>query len=295
MEVRDHFKNGASPKSLTSRGNFLRKVCFALLYVLVVALMLTAITACGGSGSSGSGKAAKIKMTTEQGGDISFRLGGSGVATVDWGDGSEKVSLTLNENENIILGISIGGYGVEFKHTYPSATIRNISINGDNITVLDCKNCRLTSLVVTALTELDCSSNQLTSLDVSKSTALIELNCRGNQLTSLDVSKNTALIELDCSSNQLTSLDLSKNVELKNRFDERRYNIKAALNCNDNKFTAASLNFLFGTLHDNNISDIIVDGRIISKGKFIGIYRNPGTNDCNRNIAENKGWEVLGD
>ena len=31
MEARDHFKNGARLKSHTSRGNFLRMVCFALL------------------------------------------------------------------------------------------------------------------------------------------------------------------------------------------------------------------------------------------------------------------------
>ena len=36
VETRDHFKNGASPKSQTSRENFLKKTCFALLAVGIV-------------------------------------------------------------------------------------------------------------------------------------------------------------------------------------------------------------------------------------------------------------------
>ena len=77
---------------------------------------------CGGGGSY------KIKMTTEAGGDVELELSGNGIVTVDWGDGSEKVSLTLGVNY------------VLFKHTYPSATIRDITINGDDIIVMlqDC-------------------------------------------------------------------------------------------------------------------------------------------------------------
>ena len=267
MECRDHSKNTASPKSQMSRGNFLGKTCFALSNVLACVLMVAILTACGGgSGSSIGGKSAKIKMTTEAGGDFSFYLAGSDVATVDWGDGSEKVTLTLNEN------------GVEFKHTYPSATIRTVTVNGDNITglvnnslynkltnldvsrcteliilickdnpltsldvskntaltMLSCDNNRLTSLDVsknTALTRLDCNNNQLTSLDVSKNTALTELYCgRGNKLTSLDVSKNTALTKLDCSSNQLTSLNVNGATALK------------VLNCSNNQLTSLNVN-----------------------------------------------------
>jgi len=36
VETRDHFKNGASSKSLMSRGNFLRKACFALLAASII-------------------------------------------------------------------------------------------------------------------------------------------------------------------------------------------------------------------------------------------------------------------
>ena len=225
MEAENHVKHGASSKSLMSRGNFL-KACFAL------SLAPTAIMiGCGGgSGSSGGGKSAKIKMTTEIGGDVSIDLVGSGTATVDWGDGSEKVSLTLNENR------------VRFEHTYPSATIRTISVNGDNITGLRCEYGKLTSLDVsrcTELTSLNVQNNQLTSLSVSKNTELVELNCRDNQLTSLDLNKNTALTKLNCSANQLTSLDLSKNTAL--------------IELTVSMLTGPETNALFGTLHSNSI------------------------------------------
>ena len=103
-----------------------------VLNVSAGALIAAVLTAYGGgsgsSGGSGGGKSAKIKMTTEEGGEFYFYLTGSGVATVDWGDGSEKNSLTLSENR------------VRFVHTYPSKTIRTITINGDNITGVNCRS-----------------------------------------------------------------------------------------------------------------------------------------------------------
>ena len=248
-------KNAASPKSQKSRKNF-------LIYVVIATLSVAAVfTSCGGGGGSGSGKSSgKIKMTTEQGGDFGFSLKGSGVATVDWGDGSEKVTLTLNEDRE-----------VEFKHTYPSATIRTININGDNITGLFCKD--ITSLDVsrcTELTVLRCNSYYLKSLDVSKNIKLTTLSCLSYHLTSLDVSKNTMLEKLACHGIQLTTLDLSKNTVLTDLYFD------------GNQLTAAALNALFGTLHSN------------AGKKLISIDNNPGSKDCDRSIAERKGWRVEG-
>jgi hypothetical protein len=92
------------------------------------------------------------------------------------------------------------------------------------------------------------------------------LSINGNQLTRLDVGKNTALKELYCRENQLTSLNVGKNTAL------------TYLGCYGNQFSAKSLNALFKTLHSN--------------GGSIYIGDNPGTNDCDRSIATNKGWEV---
>ena len=97
------------------------------------------------------------------------------------------------------------------------------------------------------------------------------LNCNYLQLTSLDVSNNTALTELYLIDSQLTSLDVNENIAL------------TWLNCANNQLTAAALDDLFGTLHNNSTP----------VKKFIVIYGNPGTNDCNISIATDKGWEPL--
>jgi len=236
---------------------------------MAVAIMAAAFTACGSGGGKSS---AKIKMTTEAGGEFIFHLAGSGTATVDWGDGSEKVTLTLHENTDNFYG----RIGVRFEHTYPSASIRTITINGENITRLNCGD--ITSLDVSRCTELillDCWGN-FTSLDVSKNTALTSLHVSSKSLASLDVSKNTALTYLNVFGN-LTSLDVSKNTTLAYVY------VKGQL-------SAFALNALFGALHSNTVPP----AQGLNIVKIINIYDNPGTADCDRSIAEKKGWTVIG-
>ena len=319
MEAENHAKHGASSKSLMSRMNFLRKTC-----AFAGALMLVILTACGG-GSSGSSW--NIKMTTEAGGKVGFLLSGSGVAIVDWGDGSDKVTLTLNENElnhSLLPGVHVNKRGVLFEHTYPTATIRTITIKGNNITGLDCSN--ITSLDmsknrVLAITSLDVSKNtaltrlnvggNLTSIDVSKCAALIELGVHGN-LTSLDVSKNTTLVTLDYSSNQLTSLDLSNNTALTTldcrhnqlmSLDVSKNTALTTLDCSHNQLTSLDLsnNTALTTLYGNHnqltaaalntLFGTLHSNPISRKEIAIG-YNNPGTGTCDRSIAERKGWRV---
>jgi len=181
----------------------MKRVFYSILAAAVLAVM---ITACGGGSGSGSGKnSAKIKMTTERSYFV-VSLAGSGIATVDWGDGSEKTALTLNEN------------WVHFDHDYPNASLRTITIYGDNITALHC-------------------SNDVMSLDVRRCTELKRLFCDGS-FTSLDVSKNTKLTELAVGSGQLMSLDVSRNTVL----TELRVG---------RQLTGSTLNALFRTLHSN--------------------------------------------
>lgn len=106
---------------------------------------------------------------------------------------------------------------------------------------------------------------------MKKNTALKHLYCFQNQLTSLDVKSNSALKYLHCSNNQLTVLDISHNINLEN------------LNIMKNKFTTETLNALFNALIKN--TDVSVNKRV-----YIG--DNPGTDDCDKSIAENKGWIV---
>jgi len=141
------------------------------------------------------------------------------------------------------------------------------------LTILGCESNQLTNLDVSKNIELNslfCGNNLLTSLNVSKNAKLAGLACNDNQLTSLDVSKNAILEGLGCNDNQLTSLDVSKNTALRN------------LSCIGNQLTTATLNAFFNTLHSNNFPS-----------KFIEIRNNPGTETCDRSIAESKGWMVL--
>jgi hypothetical protein len=89
-----------------------------------------------------------------------------------------------------------------------------------------------------------------------------------SNLTELDITKTTVLAELHCRNNNISALDASKCLILK------------YLDCSDNNFSVTALNELFGTLNISSVS------------KTIEIYANPGCDDCDRSIAERKGWRV---
>ena len=102
---------------------------------------------------------------------------------------------------------------------------------------------------------------------MSRCTELTWLDCVNTQIKSLDVSKNTALTTLVCIGYDISSLDVSKNTAL------TMLGVGSA-------FTTATLNELFSTLHGNTIA-----------GKSIFI-ENRERHDCDRSIAESKGWTV---
>ena len=223
----------------------------------------------------------KINMTTTAVGEFSISMCGTGIATIDWGDGSPKEQLTLSEDNDVAI-----------LHTYKKAPLHHIAINGDNVTALDCKRCSLTRLDVSRNTELKvlwCNGNHLTGLDVSENPKLTELYCYNNRLTNLDVNNNTALIWLNCYGNLLTGLDISHNTVMRrldsyeNQLTDLDFSKNTALQwvvCSDNQLTAAALNSLFSTL------------QVSTTSRKIYIGGNPGENDCDRNIAKNKGWTI---
>ena len=120
------------------------------------------------------------------------------------------------------------------------------------------------------ITLVECDGIGLTNLDVSKTPQLAVLICTKNSLTGLDVSNNTNLVVLRCDMNGLTALDVSNNAEL--RF----------LDCGINLLSANALNNLFESLNNGDLIE-----------KTILIHNNPGTADCQTDIAKNKGWEVI--
>jgi len=221
-----------------------------------------------------------ITMTT-QSSKLDFIVGIAGAdkfrnLTIDWGDGEES-KFTDAASSDTESGSFL------FSHRYSGASEYRITITGDNIERLDFRRSQLTALDVSrnrALTVLWCQHNPLTNLDVSKNTALEELEVggSGNQLTILDVSKNTALRRLHIASTQIKNLDVSKNHAL------------TYLICRYNQLTTDALNEMFRTLTDKSVP--VGNPNPI---KVIHIIGNPGTDDCDRSIAEKKGWYFRGD
>jgi len=277
--------------------------------VLVVIASLAAISGC----SKESTMSMSMSTTASE---VSFTLDGPYKVTINWGDGkSETVRRSFSNGKkgppsiehsysgNSIHTITIRGQGVRYLSVVSSELISlDVSHNtaldflfcpDNQINILDisnnsellqllCSENQLTSLDVSnnlKLYYLNCRSNQLTSLDLSRNTRLTDLTCANNFLTSLDVSNNTSLTRLHCGNNQITSLDLSRNIALTNVIVW------------NNKLTADALNALFATLHSNTI----MGGNSFPIAKQIYIGGNPGTDDCDKYIAESKGWIVISD
>ena len=81
---------------------------------------------------------AQMTMTTQKKGKVEIGLGGSGLITIDWGDGSERITDKLSE------------WNSHYHHIYADTIIRTITVIGKNIT------------------DFFCDRNELTSLDVKK-------------------------------------------------------------------------------------------------------------------------------
>ena len=201
--------------------------------------------------------------------ETAIYMGGTGTATIDWGDGTDVETHELNQR-----------IGRKYSHFYSDESpFYTITIIGANVRyfALD-YNQPITNLDVSnnpALTRFGFANNQLTNLDVSNNPILAYLDCVGNQLTSLDLSNNLKLLELWCSRNQLTSLDLSNNSML------------TFLDCSSNQLSSSALNNLFSTLHSNSIIHSSRENR-----KIISVENNPGTYECDASIATKKGWTV---
>ena len=188
---------------------------------------------------------------------VNLYCGDNNISSLDVSKCTALTYLECHENKLTSLGIG--------KNT----ALTNLYCGDNYISSLDVSKC-------TALTELSCGSNNLTSLDVSKNTALTKLWCHHNNLTSLDVTNNIMLIDLSCGNNNLTSLDVSKNTAL------------TYLHCENNNLSASALNKIFNDLPQGKKWNEYGQ----KKQSTISIGNNPGTNTCDKSIAENKGWIV---
>jgi len=182
-------------------------------------------------------------------------------------------SLACTSNQLKSLDISRNRILTSLICNYNQLTSLDVSANTALVT-LNCTSNKLLRLDVSnnlALKGLFCEVNLLTRLDVNKNIILTALFCGSNSLTGLDVSNNTSLISLTCCNNYLTGLDVSKNIAL------------IELTCYNNNLSIEALNALFGSLHSITIMDV---------EKVVYIANNPGTDECDKNIAIANGWKV---
>jgi len=252
----------------------------------------------------------QITMTTGKlGGALSIFVAGTGTISIDWGDGSETQTHPLWDFE------TQSEESHRFQHIYNEIREYSIIITGENIIHFGCTMKGLTKLDISKnakLISLNCGINQLQTLNISTTPALKLLICKDNQIQTLDVSKNKELVYLDCNTNQLSSFDISQNKALEflycqtnqlRRIDTGNNSNLQIINCSNNQLTelnvqgctslsgfncennllpTRALNTLFESLHEN----------MINAEKNILISQNPGATDCNKSIAESKGWFV---
>ena len=173
----------------------------------------------------------------------------------------------------------------------PFNKIEDLDIkNSPVLTMVNIHSNNLINLVINnnpKLTYLNVESNQLTDLDVSNLELLEILDAVNNQLKAIDVSNNKSLRSLGLSRNNISTLDVSNNKSLSglglshNNITTLDLNFNRSLNylsVNNNNFSAAALDDLFHTLHDEPFE------------KSININNNPGTYASDKSIADDKGW-----
>ena len=242
---------------------------------------------------------ADITMKTDKVEFVEFYLSGTEAdepILIDWGDGSVneyagggKIEHKYAVQESYVIKIT-GKIRLLDCYNTRSYDCKLLSLDASGNTilkVLKCDGTGVNSLNVancTSLYELRCGSNNFTSLDVSNNKNLSNLNCRKNQLKNIDVRSNTKLNSLDCSENSLMELDIRRNPNLSH------------VHCADNNLSASALNQIYENLPKPPAPYSAQDplGLFTIAGSYtLDIRNNPGTVASNRDIAKNKGWEVL--
>jgi len=141
----------------------------------------------------------QMTLYTNQEGDTSISLQGTGTATVIWGDGTPSQTHTIQQGTNTTC-----------THTYTGAASRVITIIGDNVSYLNCSNNQITGLIAIdnpALKTLYCSNNLILGLSVY-STVLTTLDCSNNQMYGYAVFMQPALAELNIKNNLFNADEL---------------------------------------------------------------------------------------
>jgi len=204
----------------------------------------------------------------------------TGPMILSWGDGTVQ---TLSDSLS----------GTTLTHVYTSVANFNCKATGTGILYFKADSRRLLTLdptKATALTYLSCTSNLLLALDVSKNTELVSLYCASNAFSSLNVSNCTKLQTLTCSDNKLTGLDVSAVPALKK------------LTCHTNALTSlricptgslsyiSCLNCSIQVAELDTLLALLPTLTAVSTSKNLYVLNNPGSANCNIQLANLKNW-----
>ena len=201
--------------------------------------------------------------------------------------------LTINWGDGAVQTVTDSLSGTALTHVYTSVANFNCKATGTGILYFKADSRRLLTLNPTkspALTYLSCTSNLMVALDVSKNTELISLYCGGNALVALNVSNCTKLQTLTCSDNKLSLLDVSAVLSLKkltchtNLLTSLRVCPTGSLNyisCLNCSLQVAELDTLFAQLPAQ---------AAVSTSKNLYVLNNPGSANCNIQLANLKNW-----
>jgi hypothetical protein len=238
--------------------------------------------------------------------EVRLGLDFRGKITIDWGDGTiEKIKY---------IDSTSFFFPYYYRHVYSDTLAHTITLIG-RIWFVNCSGNHITNIDISKSKKIRvfyCHANRLKELDISKNPKLIDIGCNENYLTYLDVSKNSKLTGLECSKNQLQHLDVSKNIKLKHL--ECNYNQLTNLDLSANKllygFRCAYNNFSEMALNEmlESLCDVWDENKTLKYTKrkynryrhnkpiidgYLFISGNPGTDNCDKSIAENKGWKFI--
>lgn len=181
---------------------------------------------------------------------------------INWGDGSMTSSNSHYYDNSGTYNVTIQAKNLKW--------FELSGYNGCSVRTIDFKDCN-------SLLGIELYNKDLTSLDVSNLKALTYLDCYDNDLTSLDVSGLKALEHLECDYNDLTSLDIKGCPSL------------IYVSCSNNDLSAEALNKIFNDLPQSKPE---IDEYGDETYSIIYFARNPGSNTCDKSIAEKKGWKT---
>jgi hypothetical protein len=309
-----------------------KKTKFSLVCLASFYLLLLSILSCTESSTKPEVyEPGIIKMVTTAN-EVKIRVNGIGKVIIYWGSGAtnQKYDVTLNNgsiNSSPVFYIDL--YNDVECNIIVEGHINYFETSGNELTHLDvsgmpsllrlrCNKNLITELDVSKnklLEQLLCSDNLLKDLNVRENRELRILQVSENKLSSLDVSQNKFLEVLDFTFNRLTNIELNncisltylfcdynllEDLDIRNNTRIIQFNVKnnsinkidigtnsiLRVNVYNNNLDSEALNDIFRSLNDINDTALRYD-----QG-YVNIGDNIGKDDCDRNIAEDKGWII---